>query len=59
MLFFHAGMIARANGRREEARAGLERALAVNPYFHPTQPAQARATLDSLAREQDVGGAAR
>jgi hypothetical protein len=22
----------------------------VNPYFHPTQPASARATLDSLAR---------
>ena len=28
----------------------LETALAINPYWHPTQPAGARALLDSLAR---------
>jgi len=51
LLFYHAGMIERALGDRPAARRYLERALAVNPYFHPTQPALARATLDSLRRE--------
>jgi len=53
-LFFHAGMIEQALGHREIARAHLTRALAVNPYFHPTQPAIARATLAELAPEQRV-----
>ncbi len=52
MLFYHAGMIERALGRKSEARWYLSHALATNPYFHPTQPAIARATLDSLSREQ-------
>ena len=47
-LFYHAGEIERALGRIGAARAHLERALAVNPYFHPTQPTQARATLAAL-----------
>ena len=48
MLFYHAGMIERALGRDEEARKHLEVALQVNPYWHPFQPAEARAGLDSL-----------
>ncbi len=48
MLFYHAGMIERALGRDEEARRHLERALEANPYWHPFQPAEARAVLDSL-----------
>lgn len=48
MLFYHAGMIAHARHDEIAARDYLERALAVNPYFHPTQPAEARAILDSL-----------
>ncbi|MEP7002190.1 MAG: tetratricopeptide repeat protein [bacterium] len=51
-LFFHAGMIEQALGHRDVAQAHLTRALAVNPYFHPTQPAVARATLAELAQEQ-------
>jgi tetratricopeptide (TPR) repeat protein len=48
MLFYHAGMIERTLGRDEEARNHLERALQANPYWHPFQPAEARAVLDSL-----------
>ena len=48
-LFFHAGMIEHALGHNDAARRQLTRALAVNGYFHPTQPALARATLAELA----------
>jgi tetratricopeptide (TPR) repeat protein len=50
MLFYHAGMIDLATGDSTAARARLERALAINPTWHPTQPARARALLDTLAR---------
>lgn len=49
-FFFHAGMIARGVGDAAAARAYLERALAINPRFHPSQPAEARAALGALAR---------
>ncbi|HEV2643968.1 MAG TPA: tetratricopeptide repeat protein [Candidatus Elarobacter sp.] len=49
-LFYHAGVIEHALGHDAEARHYLDEALAINPYFHPTQPAIARALLDSLAR---------
>jgi tetratricopeptide (TPR) repeat protein len=48
MLFYHAGMIARGVGDTAAARAHLSTALAINPYWHPFQPAEARAVLDSL-----------
>jgi tetratricopeptide (TPR) repeat protein len=48
MLFFHAGMIARAAGHRAEAGRWLARALETNPRFHPLHAATARAVLDSL-----------
>jgi tetratricopeptide (TPR) repeat protein len=48
MLFYHAGMIARAAGRPLLARTYLERALRVNPYFQPVQPDSARAALATL-----------
>lgn len=48
LLFFHAGLIDRALGRRAEARRELRQALRIDPTFHPTQAAVARATLDSL-----------
>lgn len=48
MLFYHAGMIARAAGKAAEARSYLERALRVNPYFQPLQPDTARAVLARL-----------
>ena len=53
-LFYHAGEIERALGHADAARAHLTRALAVNPYFHPTQPAIARATLSALTPQQRV-----
>ena len=48
-LFYHAGMIERSLGQVDVARAHLARALAINPTFHPTQPADARAALVALA----------
>lgn len=48
MLHYHAGIIARALGDSASARVQLEAALAINPYWHPSQPATARAVLDSL-----------
>lgn len=50
MLFYHAGMIQRALGNTGEARSLLERALAINPFWHPTQPDVARGILRSLAQ---------
>ena len=50
MLYFHAGMIDRSLGDTTSARVRLETALAINPSWHPSQPAEARAALDSLAR---------
>jgi predicted TPR repeat methyltransferase len=50
MLFYHAGMIELALGDSAAARAQLERALATNPAWHPTQPARVRALLDTLSR---------
>jgi tetratricopeptide (TPR) repeat protein len=44
-LFYHAAMIENALGHRETAQAWLQRALTVNPYWHPTQPAEARSAL--------------
>lgn len=47
-LWFHAGEIAAAQGQKVLARTYLERALAINPQFHPSQPQAARATLAQL-----------
>jgi tetratricopeptide (TPR) repeat protein len=45
MLFYHAAMIQNSLGHHGTARDWLQRALQVNPYWHPTQPAEARAAL--------------
>lgn len=50
MLFYHAGMIDLALGDTTGARSRLERALAINPAWHPSQPARVRALLDTLSR---------
>jgi tetratricopeptide (TPR) repeat protein len=50
MLYYHAGMIELATADTAAARSHLERALAINPSWHPTQPDRARAVLDSLSR---------
>lgn len=46
--FFHAGMIERSLGNGDAARRYLSRALELNPHFHHSYPAAARAVLDSL-----------
>lgn len=53
MLYYHAGMIARASGDAVAARDYLERALAIAPAFDHAAPAIARATLDSLRPSKD------
>ena len=50
MLYYHAGMIALATGDTAAARSRLRHALAINSWWHPTQPGRARAVLDSLSR---------
>ncbi len=47
-LWYHAGAIAAAQGRKGRAREYLQRALSINPRFHPTAPAHARALLARL-----------
>ena len=47
-LLFHSGMIEHALGHDDIARAQLTKALAINAYFHPVQPIEARATLAAL-----------
>ena len=51
MLFYHTGMIERALDETKRARYFLNEALDVNPSFHPTQPHEVRAVLDSIERE--------
>jgi hypothetical protein len=47
-LQFHAGMIALHFGDKTEGKARLERALALNPEFHPVYADEARAVLATL-----------
>jgi tetratricopeptide (TPR) repeat protein len=49
-FYFHAGMIARANGNSEVARKHLARALELNPEFQPRLSAEARAVLKELGQ---------
>lgn len=49
-LWYHAGMIAWATGQQAQARRDLEKALAINPRFHPTAPRVARATLSKISK---------
>jgi tetratricopeptide (TPR) repeat protein len=52
-LFYHAGMIEAALGRRATAIRHLETALAINPHWDPIQPAEAKRVLDRLAGRTD------
>ena len=47
-FYYHAGMIARALGRNDEARTYLQRALRLNPRFQPIQADIAERTLATL-----------
>lgn len=48
LLFFHAGMIAHRLGENARAKEYLQRALTVNPYFHPIQAKLAEHMLREL-----------
>jgi len=48
LLHFHAGLIAKAAGRPDEAQAYLESALALNPNFSIRYRDLARSTLEQL-----------
>lgn len=48
VLFFHAGMIERALGHRDQALGYLRIALEINPYFHHLHAATAQAAVESL-----------
>ena len=45
LLFYHAGMIALAQGETVRGKSLLEQALHINPYFHPTAPSQIKSLL--------------
>ena len=47
-LWYHAGVIAAALGRTDEARTNLERALALGPALDPAARDRAQQTLDGL-----------
>ena len=47
-LWYHAGVIAAALGRTDEARTSLERALALGPALDPAARDRAQQTLDGL-----------
>jgi tetratricopeptide (TPR) repeat protein len=48
VLHYHAGIIALSLADTAGASRHLRAALAINPYWHPTQPRAVRALLDSL-----------
>ncbi len=52
-LFYHAGMIELALGRQGEARQYLQTALAINPHWHPFQPAEAKQALARMTGGKD------
>jgi tetratricopeptide (TPR) repeat protein len=52
MLYYHAGMIARALGENEQAEQMLSRALKINPHFDILQARIAQATLTELYTER-------
>ncbi len=48
LKLFHAGMIAKALGEEDQARAHLQAAIALNPHFSLLHADRALATLDEL-----------
>jgi tetratricopeptide (TPR) repeat protein len=49
-FYYHAGMIERALGQKDEARKHLEKALALNVRFDPRQAPLAEAALKEIAQ---------
>ena len=53
LLYYHAGMIAKALGQTGEAKRLLSEALAINPYFDPVQSRIAREALSLFLAAPD------
>jgi tetratricopeptide (TPR) repeat protein len=53
-LLFHAGMIYEKAGDSARAKSYLQRALAINPHFHPLHSGTATETLARLAQKDVV-----
>jgi Flp pilus assembly protein TadD len=49
MFYYHAGLIASALGRKDEARTMLRKALSLNPNFDTRQTALAGRALRELS----------
>ncbi|MBA3587210.1 MAG: tetratricopeptide repeat protein [Chloroflexi bacterium] len=49
LYLYHAGMIAKARGDLDTARARLSEAFEVNPHFSPLYEPRAQAALDEIA----------
>ncbi|MBT2487189.1 tetratricopeptide repeat protein [Streptomyces sp. ISL-96] len=48
LFHYHRAVIQQALGNHSAARAGLTKALAINPHFHPLHAPRARAALTTL-----------
>jgi tetratricopeptide (TPR) repeat protein len=48
VFYFHAGMIAAQQGKKDEARTNLQKALALNDHFDIDQAPAAKAALEKL-----------
>lgn len=48
LFIYHRGMIEKALGQQQAARASLDAALRINPYFSPIHEADAKAALADL-----------
>ncbi|MBD3932272.1 tetratricopeptide repeat protein [Streptomyces chumphonensis] len=52
LFHYHRGMIHHALGHRASARTDLERALDIDPHFHPLHAPRARTALDEIGPAQ-------
>jgi len=54
LLLFHAGMIAKALGKQQQAQTELKTALQINPHFHLIYATTARQQLDSINAQAEL-----
>ena len=55
LLFYHAGIIAAAQGLAEQARSDLQQALRINPHFHAIYATAAEHKLATLQTQSKEG----
>ncbi len=54
LIYYHAGLIAQAQGRISDAQALLSQALVLNPHFDPRQSQRARMALAEVAEGSEA-----